>query len=126
MLDLRNRDLGVVAKADDFVVSDNLISLLLSQLSENKELKKVYDILFEAEGSEIYLKPVSRYVKIGQAFDFYTVIASAAELNESAIGYRITSKSGNSEERFGVEINPKKSENVIFNQEDFIIVLSED
>jgi hypothetical protein len=55
MLDIQNRELGVVAKADDFIVSDNLISLMLSQLSENKELKKVYDVLFEAEGSEIYL-----------------------------------------------------------------------
>ena len=103
MLDLRNRELGVVAKADDFIVGDNLISLLLSQLSENKELKKVYDILFEAEGSEIYLKPVSRYVKTGEAVDFYTVLASAAELNESAIGYRISSKSSNSDEHFGVK-----------------------
>ncbi len=126
MLDLRNRDLGVVAKADDFVVSDNLISLLLSQLSENKELKKVYDILFEADGSEIYLKPVSRYVKPNQAVDFYTVTASAAELNETAIGYRISSDSGDSDKQFGVKINPKKSENVVFKDEDYIIVLSED
>jgi hypothetical protein len=29
MLDIRNRDLGVVAKADDFIVGDNLISLML-------------------------------------------------------------------------------------------------
>ena len=126
MLDLRNRELGVVAKADDFIVGDNLISLLLSQLSENKELKKVYDILFEAEGSEIYLKPVSRYVKTGEAVDFYTVLASAAELNESAIGYRISSKSSNSDEHFGVKINPAKSQKVVFSEKDFIIVLSED
>ena len=91
MLDIRNRDLGVVAKADDFIVSDNLISLMLSQLSENKDLKKVYDILFEAEGSEIYLKPVSHYVKTGQPVNFYTVLESAAQLGETAIGYRISS-----------------------------------
>ena len=36
MLDIRNRDLGVVAKADDFIVSDNLVSMMLSQLSENR------------------------------------------------------------------------------------------
>jgi len=126
MLDLRNRELGVVAKADDFVVSDNLVSLLLSQLSENKELKKVYDVLFQAEGSEIYLKPVSRYVKPGVEMDFYTVTASAAELGESAIGYRITSLSRDSEQHYGVNLNPAKSEQVTFSEEDFIIVLSED
>ncbi len=126
MLDLRNRELGVVAKADDFVVSDNLISLMLSQLSENKDLKKVYDILFQADGSEIYLKPVNRYVKTGIELDFYTVVASATELGETAIGYRITSLSGEAETHYGVTLNPSKSNQLKFTDDDFIIVLSED
>jgi voltage-gated potassium channel Kch len=126
MLDIRNRDLGVVAKADDFIVSDNLISLMLSQLSENRDLKKVYDILFEAEGSEIYLKPVSRYVKTGVAVNYYTILESAAQLNETAIGYRKSSLSGDSDQHFGVTINPLKSNSITFNEDDFIIVVAED
>jgi len=126
MLDIRNRDLGVVAKADDFIVSDNLISLMLSQLSENKDLKKVYDILFEAEGSELYLKPAGRFVKPGESVSFYTILESAAQLNETAIGYRISSQSENAEKNYGVYINPKKSAIVNFNEGDVIIVLSED
>jgi voltage-gated potassium channel Kch len=126
MLDIQNRELGVVAKADDFIVSDNLISLMLSQLSENKELKKVYDVLFEAEGSEIYLKPVSRYVKTGVPMNFYTVAESAAQLNETAFGYRISSQAQQSENAFGVYMNPDKSKMVTFSPEDFIIVLAED
>lgn len=126
MLDIQNRELGVVAKADDFIVSDNLISLMLSQLSENKELKKVYDVLFEAEGSEIYLKPVSRYVKAGVPMNFYTVAESAAQLNETAFGYRISSQAQDSENAFGVYMNPDKSKMVTFSPEDFIIVLAED
>jgi voltage-gated potassium channel Kch len=126
MLDIRNRELGVVAKADDFIVSDNLISLMLSQLSENKDLKKVYDVLFEAEGSEIYLKPISRYVKTGEAVNFYTVLESAAQLNETAIGYRISSLSSDSDKHFGVTINPNKANTVKFSEDDFIIVVAED
>jgi ion channel POLLUX/CASTOR len=126
MLDMRNRELGVVAKADDFVVSDNIISLMLTQLSENQELKKVYDVLFQAEGSEIYLKPVTRYVKHGVETDFYTVTASAAELGESAIGYRIASLSWDAEKQYGIKINPAKSESITFSEGDCIIVLSED
>ncbi len=126
MLDMRNRELGVVAKADDFVVSDNLISLMLSQLSENRELKKVYDVLFQAEGSEIYLKSVKRYIKPGTELDFYTVVASAAEIGESAIGYRIASESLDPDKQYGVHLNPAKSERVTFSENDFIIVLSED
>lgn len=126
MLDMRNRELGVVAKADDFVVSDNLISLMLSQLSENRELKKVYDTLFQAEGSETYLKPVTRYVKPGVDLDFYTLTAAAASLSESPIGYRITSESHNADKQYGVHLNPNKSEKVRFSEDDLIIVLSED
>lgn len=126
MLDIRNRELGVVAKADDFIVSDNMVSMMLSQLSENPDLKKVYDILFEAEGSEIYLKPVSGFVKTGSPVSFYTVLESAAELGQTAIGYRISSQSSNPDVHFGVKINPKKSDSVTFSEEDFIIVLAED
>ena len=126
MLDIRNRELGLVAKADDFIVSDNLISLMLSQLSENQGLKKVYDVLFQAEGSEVYLKPINKYVKTGEAMNFYTVIESAAQLNESAIGYRITSLNADSDQHFGVNINPDKSKKLTFSENDFIIVLAED
>lgn len=126
MLDMRNRELGVVAKADDFVVSDNLISLMLSQLSENRELKKVYDVLFQADGSEVYLKPASRYVRTGTEVDFYTVVASAAALSESAIGYRIATETTDPDKHYGVHLNPNKSEKVTFKDKDFVIVLSED
>ena len=126
MLDIRNRDLGVVAKADDFIISHNLISLMLSQLGENKDLKKVYDILFQAEGSEVYLKPVSRYVKHDEPVNFYTVLESAAQLNETAIGYRISTQSSDSEKKYGININPLKSNIINFIEGDSIIVLSED
>ena len=126
MLDIRNRELGLVAKADDFIVSDNLISLMLSQLSENQSLKKVYDVLFQAEGSEVYLKPINKYVKTGEAMNFYTIIESAAQLNESAIGYRIASLNTDSDQHFGININPDKSKKLTFNENDFIIVLAED
>lgn len=125
MLDIRNRDLAIVAKADDFIVGDNLISLMLSQLSENKDLKKVYDILFEAEGSEIYLKPINGYLKTGESVNFYNILESAAQLNETAIGYRQSALSSNSEEHFGVKINPSKSKKIEFSTEDFIIVVAE-
>ena len=126
MLDIRNRELAEVAKADDFIVSDKLVSLMLAQLSENKELKKVYDILFEADGSEFYLKPVSRYIKPGTPVNFYTILESAAELNESAVGYRIVADHSNSSKSYGVKINPNKSESITFSPNDKIIVLAED
>jgi ion channel POLLUX/CASTOR len=126
MKDLRNRELGVIAKADDFIVGDNIISLMMSQLSENKELKKVFDILFEADGSEIYLKPINRYITTDEETNFYTILERASELGESALGYRIFAQKEDAELHYGVKVNPKKSDTIKFCDDDFIIVLSED
>jgi ion channel POLLUX/CASTOR len=47
MLDLRNRELAEAAQVDDFIVSDHLLSLMLSQLSENAELFDIFMDLFD-------------------------------------------------------------------------------
>ncbi|MFA6570615.1 MAG: NAD-binding protein [Bacteroidota bacterium] len=126
MLDVRNQSLAEVAKADDFIISDKLISLMFSQLSENKYLKEVFDDFFDAEGSEIYLKPVSDYVQTGVPVNFYTVVESASQFSEVAFGYRIHSKAYNANDFYGIVVNPDKSDTIIFSVEDKIIVLAEE
>jgi len=126
MLDLRNRDLAVVTKADDFIVSDKLISLLMSQVSENKSLMAVFNDLFDADGSEIYLKPVTDYVSPGVSLNFYTLLESARRKGEVAIGYRINKGAYDASKAFGVTVNPVKSNVVTFTEHDRIIVIAED
>jgi voltage-gated potassium channel Kch len=126
MMDLRNRALAQVARADDFIVSDSLVSLMLSQLSENKHLDGVFRQLFSAEGSEIYIRPASEYVLPGRPVDFYTVIEAAARRGETAIGYRLVAHSDDPGRGFGVTVNPTKSQRVGFSIHDKIIVLAED
>lgn len=126
MMDLRNRALAQVARADDFIVSDKLVSLMLAQLSENKHLDAVFRQLFSAEGSEIYVRPMSDYVKPGIAVDFHTVLEAAARRGETAIGYRQAAHAQDPERGYGVRVNPKKSEKVTFGVDDRIIVLAED
>ncbi|MFL5763787.1 MAG: CASTOR/POLLUX-related putative ion channel [Bacteroidia bacterium] len=126
MLDLRNRDLAEVTKADDFIVSDKLISLLMSQVSENKYLMRVFEDLFDADGSEIYLKPISDYILPGQEVNFYTVIESAKRRGQTAIGYRLASLSHDSGKAYGVAVNPAKSKTQKFTAQDKLIVLAED
>ena len=60
MLDERNRQLAEVTRVDDVIVSDKIISLMLTQISETRELSQVFSELFAAEGSEIYLRPAMR------------------------------------------------------------------
>jgi voltage-gated potassium channel Kch len=126
ILDIRNKELAEVTKADDFIISNKLVSLMLSQLSENKELKAVFDDLFDAEGSEIYLKPVNDYIKPGKEVDFYTVCEGAARRNEIAIGYRRLAYAHDSSKAYGVVVNPNKSDKIIFDEKDMLIVIAED
>lgn len=126
MLDLRNRELAEAAKVDDFIVSEHLISLMMSQLSESAELMGVFTDMFDPEGAEIYLKPISDYVVTRQPVNFYTVTEAARCRGETAIGYRIMSESHNADKAYGVHTNPKKSEQVNFSPEDKIIVIAEE
>lgn len=126
MLDMRNRQLADITSADDFIVSDKLLSLLMTQVAENKFLMRVFEDLFDADGSEIYIKPVTDYIKIGKPVNFYTILESAARKNEVAIGYRKISESRNANMGYGVVVNPKKSDLITFTDKDKIIVLSED
>ncbi len=126
MLDLRNRELAEAAKVDDFIVSEHLISLMMSQLSENADLMDIFTDIFDPEGAEIYLKPISDYVAVGQPVNFYTVTEAARRRGETALGYRLMNESHNSEKAYGVHTNPKKSEKVTFSEVDKIVVIAEE
>ncbi|HOJ77940.1 MAG TPA: potassium transporter TrkA [Bacillota bacterium] len=125
MRDIRNRNLAEIAKVNDFIVSDKLISLLITQISENKHLNMVFADLFDADGSEIYIKPAANYVELNTATDFYQIVTSASQRNEVAIGYKIA-KEVNKPGNYGIYINPVKSDQIILEENDSVIVLAED
>jgi hypothetical protein len=126
MMDVRNRTLAEVAKADDFIVSDRLVSLMMAQVSENKHLSSVFADLFDADGSEVYLKDIGSYITLDGPVDFYTIVEAARQRGETAIGYRKVALSGNKEDGYGVVVNPDKSEAISFEPRDKVIVLAED
>ncbi len=126
MLDLKNRALADLSKADDFIISDRMISLILAQLSENKELSIVFDDLFDAEGNEIYIKPYSNYMPPGTVADFYSVIKATTLQNEIAFGYIKEKYSDNPDKNYGVVLNPNKSEQIEFSDGDKIIMIAEE
>ncbi|MFN8422466.1 MAG: potassium transporter TrkA [Anaerolineae bacterium] len=126
MLDVRNRDLAAVTRADDFIVSDRLVSLLMVQIAENPELEMVFQDLFDPAGAEIYLKPAANYVRLGVPVTFHTVIESCLRRGQTALGYRFAGRSEDSSRAFGVVLNPDKDNLVSFADGDQVIVLAED
>jgi ion channel POLLUX/CASTOR len=125
MLDLRNRNLAKATRADDFIVSDKLISLTMSQLAENPRLEAVFAELFDVEGSEIYLKPAGDYVRLDGPVSFHTVVEAARRRGEVAFGYRLMQRAEDPMQSFGVVLNPDKGTPVHLSAEDRIIVLAE-
>lgn len=128
MIDIRNRQLAEVTGADDFVVSNKLVSLMLAQASENEYLSSIFDDLLDEDGSEIYMRPVGDYVDLALPVNFYTIAEAARQRGETAIGYRRQRDGDDDDERNmgGVVVNPVKSEALDFIAEDRVIVLAED
>jgi voltage-gated potassium channel Kch len=125
MVDIRNRNLAEVTRADDFIVSEQLVSLVLAQISQRKELNAVLADLFNPEGSEIHLRPVADYVEPGQVVNFYTVVESARQQDETALGYHLQAHANDPTRNHGVVLNPDKDEPMTFSIADRIIVLTE-
>jgi len=126
MLDFRNRELAAITQVDDFVVSEKLTSLLVAQITENKDLNAVFTDIFDSDGSEIYLKPATDYVKTGAPVSYWHIVDAARKRGEVAIGYRLASLAGDAGQSFGVAVNPPKDTTVAFGVEDRVIVIAED
>jgi voltage-gated potassium channel Kch len=117
MLDDRNRVLAQVAHVDDVVVSGEIVSLLVTQLSEDRRLEAVFGQLLGDEGSEIYLRPAEWYVQPGRQVSYATVVAGAAARGATAIGYK--------SDDLGVLVNPAKSQTFDVQSGDRVVVLAE-
>lgn len=121
MRDSQNQMLASCARVNDFVIGSNLVCLMMTQVSENRSLKNVFDVLLSDEGSEIYMKNALDYVQEGIEVDLFTVTKAAMQHGELAIGYKKLLEDG----QYRIRVNPPKSEKIRFTQNDFIIVLAE-
>jgi len=126
MVDERSRRLAEVAEVDDVIVSENVISLLFAQISQNHHLADVFTQLFSPEGSEIYLRPAGTYVALNEEVSFATMVEAARRRGECAIGYRSASQSDDPDSGFGMTINPPKSRVFKVTQGDSLVVLAEE
>ncbi len=123
----KTKELATVADVTDFVVSDELVSGLLAQVSENRELCELWDDLCSADGSEIYLKPASRYLAPSETVTFADLMARARQRNEIAIGYKLARLERQADKAYGITLNPHDKESpLLIGVEDRVIVIAED
>jgi hypothetical protein len=115
MLDPASVGVARTTGADDFIVSDELSSLMIAQVSERLELRDVFRELFDTEGCFILLQPAPLYTP-NDPTTFARIVAAAVARGETALGYRT--------ERGTVVLNPAKSTEVQLGPEDQVLVLA--
>ena len=123
MLDAQNRELADRKNEDDFIASEELVSKVLVQLSENPELAKVLDELLTSDGSELYLRPAAHYVELGAEVPFGAIVAASLFRKELAIGILKTYSTGKLPELL---LALKKIDSITFGAEDSIVVVAQD
>ena len=133
LFDSNNHDLIQNSQIDDFILSEKFISSTIAQVSENKNLSKVFKEIFRPKGSEIYLRAITEYVNISDELDFFDISYAAQSKNEIAIGYKLNRFTNDpitlfngKEHNFGIVINPIKNKPIAFTEKDQIIVLASD
>ncbi len=130
VMDSDNIDIILNSGVEDFMVSNQFVSQIMAQVSEEPMALDVYDDLFQSAGSELYIKPASYY------FDFkdnetitipYGECVQAARLrNEVILGIQIHSDQKNKDNMFGIALIPNKKDEFTLSKQDGLIALAED
>lgn len=127
LFDSRNRELLQIAKVNDFVISNKMVSMIIAQVSEEPDIYDVYKDLFAAEGSEIYLKDIALYLDpLPAKATFAEMIDLSLQRREIAFGYKVKRDENDAAKNFGVVLNPPKKEPIAWETGDCLVVLAED
>ncbi len=127
VLDSENQPLVARTGVHDFIISNRFVSMILAQISEDPDIKRVYDDLFQEEGSEIYLKPASLYfTQFPAEITFADAMRIAQKREEVCLGVKIKALEGDMNQNFGVKLIPEKNQTYRLSPEDALVVLAED
>ena len=127
VMDSSNRSLIAQTGVKDFIISNRFISMLIAQVSEEPDMRNVYEQLFDEDGSQIYLKPLSVYFDdMPESLSFADCMAIALKRDEICLSIKIKELELKKDENFGVQLVPDKKKTYQLNGDDCLIVLAED
>lgn len=128
MRDTHNKVLAKTTEPDDFIISRQFAALLVAQISQDRDLAKLFNALLSSQGFEVYMKPAFWYAPLGEPVDLISVGQSVADCGEVFIGLRqkIDGKYRDA------DVNPMKYADDLktlrqytFGPDDYLVVLSE-
>ena len=128
IINSEDTDLVIQAGVQDFLLSNQFVSKILAQVSQEPDVMNIYHELFRSEGSELYLKPVSLYFSAEQLsqVSFGDCILAAQSRQELCMGIRIASEVTSKAKMFGIRLIPHITTDFNLTIDDRLIVLAED
>ncbi|WP_246047153.1 CASTOR/POLLUX-related putative ion channel [Leptospira ognonensis] len=127
VMDSENIELVLQTGVKDFLISNQFVSKIFAQVSQEPQVMRVYDHLFSPEGSEIYLKKADVYFPLSPAeVSFSDCVHAAQKRGEVCFGIRLASEEREQEKNYGVYLIPKHDQKFSLTSNDELIVLSDD
>ncbi|MDJ0554922.1 MAG: hypothetical protein QNJ68_10850 [Microcoleaceae cyanobacterium MO_207.B10] len=128
LADSEETELVIKAGVQDFLLSNQFVSKILAQVSQEPGVMPVYRNLFSAEGSEMYIKPIELFFppeKLGK-LSFADCVFAAQSRNEICLGVKISSDAQDQEKNFGIYLAPRLDTKFHLTIEDELITIAED
>ncbi|XP_030536653.1 ion channel CASTOR-like [Rhodamnia argentea] len=119
ILDPRTKNLLSMSKISDYVLSNELVSMALAMVAEDRQINDVLEELFAEEGNEMHIRPANLYLGEGEELTFYELLLRARLRREIMIGYRLA----NAEK--AVINPPAKDERRTWSVKDVFLVIAE-
>ncbi|XP_021691556.1 ion channel CASTOR isoform X5 [Hevea brasiliensis] len=119
ILDPRTKNLLSMSRISDYVLSNELVSMALAMVAEDKQINDVLEELFAEEGNEMHIRQADLYLREGEELSFYEIILRARQRREIVIGYRLANA-----ERAVIN-PPAKSERRRWSLKDVFVVIAE-
>jgi len=119
ILDSRTKQLVSVADISDYVVSNELLSMAIAMVLEQRYINDVLNELFTADGSEIFMRELRYFAVPGESLSFWELFQRASFKREIMIGYKRAGQD--------VVLNPcNKCEKIKWAITDVVIVIAVD
>ncbi|CAF1900124.1 probable ion channel POLLUX isoform X1 [Brassica napus] len=89
ILDSRTKNLVSVSRISDYVLSNELVSMALAMVAEDKQINRVLEELFAEKGNELCIRPAEFYIYDQEEVCFYDIMRRVRQRQEIIIGYRL-------------------------------------
>ncbi|KAI3850374.1 hypothetical protein MKW92_005394 [Papaver armeniacum] len=119
ILDPRTKNLLSMSKISDYVLSNELVSMALAMVAEDRQINDVLEELFAEEGNEMHIRQANLYLHEEEELNFFEVLLRARQRKEIVIGYRLANA-----ERAVIN-PPNKSERRNWSSRDAFVVIAE-